>query len=194
MPIKPVVFLLCLLPLGWTIYLGVTGGLGPDPGKEMVLSSGIWALRFLIITLAITPLRTYFRLNGLINYRRMLGLYCWFYASVHFAAVWTYLLGWKLSVFVEEFADRPYMTLGILAWVLLLPLGVTSTLWARRKLGRRWKRLHQSVYLIGILACAHFIWLVRSDYTEALLYSALLAVLLVARLPWAIQLRQRLAF
>lgn len=181
---KPLVFILCLVPLAWTLYRGVTGGLGPDPGKEMVLDTGTWALRFLILTLAVTPLRTYAGLTALIRYRRMLGLFCWFYASVHFVAVWTYLLGWSWSIFLEEFSDRPYMTVGILAWLLLLPLGITSNRWSQRRLGRRWRRLHQLIYPIAILACIHFIWLVRHDYTEPAIYSLVVAVLLIARLPW----------
>lgn len=188
---KPLIFILCLVPLAWTLYGGITGQIGPDPGKEMVLETGTWALRFLLLTLMVTPARTYLGIGSAIRYRRMLGLYCWFYASVHFVAVWTYLLGWSWATFLEEFSDRPYMTVGIIAWLLLLPLGFTSTHWAQRKLGRRWKRLHQLIYPIAILACIHFIWLVRHDYTEPLVYSLVLAVLLIARLPWVKQQYRR---
>ena len=180
---KPVVFVVSLLPLLWVLWQGVSGGLGPDPGKTLVLETGIWAFRFLLITLAISPLIKIFGLSRLFRYRRMLGLFVWFYASLHFCAVWTYLLGWSWSVFFEEFSERPYMAVGIIAWLLLLPLGLTSNRWSQRKLGRRWKTLHQLVYVIGILVCIHFIWLVRSDYGEALLYSALMALLLLLRLP-----------
>lgn len=180
---KGAVFVLCLVPLAWLLYRGLTGGLGPDPGKVMVLATGLWAFRFLLLTLAISPLRQFAGFGGLIAYRRMLGLYVWFYATLHFVAVWTYLLGWRWATFVEEFADRPYMTVGILAWLLLLPLGLTSNRWSQRRLGRRWKRLHQLVYVIAVLVCIHFIWLVRSDYAEAFVYCGLMAVLLLARLP-----------
>lgn len=176
-------FLTCLLPLVWIIYGGVTGALGPDPGKTLVLATGIWSLRFLIITLAITPVRTLFGYGKLLAYRRMLGLYAWFYACLHFFAVWTYLLGWSWGIFLEEFADRPYMTVGIVAWLMLIPLGVTSNRWTQGRLGRRWKRLHQLIYPIAILACIHFAWLVRSDYTEVAFYSVLVAALLVVRVP-----------
>ena len=181
---KPIVFMLCLLPVIWVVGEGIAGTFGPDPGKEIVLSTGIWALRFLLITLAITPLRTFFGVGGAIRYRRMLGLYVWFYASLHFVAVWTYLLGWSWAIFIEEFSERPYMMVGIVAWFLLLPLGLTSNRWSQRKLGRRWRRLHTLVYLIGVLACMHFLWLVRSDYSESLVYCLILLILLVARVSW----------
>lgn len=177
------VFVACLLPLAWILYRGFAGGLGPDPGKALVLATGLWTFRFLLITLAATPLRQ-FGFGKLLAYRRMLGLYTWFYATLHFVSVWTYLLGWSWATFLKEFSGRPYMAVGIIAWLLLLPLGVTSNHWSRRRLGRRWKRLHQLIYLIGILACIHFIWLIRSSYLEAGVYSVLTAVLLLARLPW----------
>ncbi len=185
MPIaKPLVFSLSLLPFIVLIYQGVTGSLGPDAGKELVLETGEWALRFLLITLAISPLRTILRQPRLIRFRRMLGLYAWFYASMHLTAVLTYLLGWSWPIFIEEFAERPYMALGILAWLLMVPLGLTSNHWSQRKLGRRWRSLHQLIYPVGILACAHFIWLVRSDYAEPLIYSLILLFLLLFRISW----------
>lgn len=184
MATRVLLFIVCLLPLFWTLGQGVVGALGPDPGKEIVLSTGIWALRFLLITLAVTPLRTYFGLGWAIRYRRMLGLYVWFYATLHFVAVWTYLLGWSWAIFIEEFSERPYMMVGIIAWLLLLPLGLTSNRWSQRALGARWRKLHSLVYLIGVLACIHFLWLVRSDYGESLLYCVILAVLLLARFKW----------
>ena len=179
---KIVVFVLCLIPIGWFVYRGVNGDLGPDPGKVLVLESGLWALRLLLITLAISPIRWYLGYGKLITYRQMLGLYVWFYASIHFVAVWTYILDWKWTTFLKEFTERPYMAVGICAWLLLLPLGITSNRWSQRKLGRKWKRLHQSVYLIAVLACIHFLWLVRSDYEEVFLYSLLTAMLLGSRL------------
>lgn len=178
------VFIVCLLPVIGVVWLALNNNLGPDPGKEIVLLSGIWALRLLLLTLLLTPLRTYLGWNSAIRYRRMLGLYVWFYASLHFVAVWTYLLGWSWAIFIEEFSERPYMMMGIVAWLLLLPLGLTSNHWSQRQLGRRWKSLHKLVYVIGILACIHFIWLVRSDYTESLVYSLLLVILLVSRSRW----------
>lgn len=185
---KPLIFCLCLVPLAGLIYQATAGLLGPDAGKELVLETGEWGLRFLLITLAVTPLRQLLQKPVILRYRRMLGLFTWFYASLHLISVLTYLLGWSWPIFLEEFAERPYMALGITAWTLMVPLGLTSNRWAQRKLGLRWRSLHQLIYLIGVLACAHFIWLVRSDFAEAMIYSVVLGLLLLYRL--LIKLRQ----
>ena len=179
---RPLVFILCLFPVLWIVYQVNVGALGPDIGKELVLATGIWALRFLLITLAITPLRKLFHINQLVKYRRMLGLYTWFYASLHMLLVLTYLLGWQWATFVEEFAERPYMAMGITAWILMVPLVLTSNRWSQRRMGRRWKTLHKLIYLIAIIACVHFAWLVRADYGEVIVYSAVLTFLLGYRL------------
>jgi sulfoxide reductase heme-binding subunit YedZ len=181
MLIRSTVFLLALLPL--PLVLWQSGG-GPDPGKTVVLLTGLWTIRFLMITLSLSPIRRWFGFAVVLGYRRMMGLYTWFYASLHLMAVLTYILGWSWSVFVEEFIERPYMALGIGAWLLLLPLGLTSNRWMIKKLGSRWKLLHRLVYVVAILACGHFIWLIRSDYGQALVYSLLMLLLLLARLPF----------
>ena len=179
---KLTVFVGCLLPLFWELYQLINNQLGPDLGEELVLYTGIWALRFLLISLSITPIRKWLAYS-LVRYRRMLGLYAWFYGSLHLLCILTYVLGWSWMVFIEEFAERPYMALGISAWLLMLPLGLSSNRWAIKLLGRKWKLLHQLVYVVGILACCHFIWLVRSEFIEPILYSSLLIVLLMLRLP-----------
>lgn len=179
---KLLVFFLCLLPLGWLVLMAVNNALAPDPGKAIVLFTGSWALRFLIVTLAITPLKRITGASVLLRYRRMMGLYVWFYASLHLLAVMTYLLGWSWAIFLEEFIQRPYMALGIIAWLLLVPLGLTSNRWMIKKLGQHWKSLHKLIYLIAVLVCGHFIWLVRSDFGEALSYTVVVAVLLLFRL------------
>jgi sulfoxide reductase heme-binding subunit YedZ len=179
---KVMVFILCLLPLAALLYQALSGQLGPDAGKELVLETGEWAIRFLLLTLAITPIRQLTGKAAITRYRRMIGLYCWFYASIHLLTVLTYLLGWSWVIFVEEFSERPYMAVGISAWLLLVPLGLTSNRWSQRLMRRRWKQLHQLVYVIALLACIHVIWLVRSDYGEALLYSVIAALLLLWRL------------
>lgn len=179
---KPLVFSICLVPLIGLLYQAITGNLGPDAGKELVLETGEWSLRFLILTLAVTPFKQLTKRSIVLRYRRMLGLYTWFYASLHLMAVLTYLLGWSWAIFVEEFSERPYMALGIVAWTLMVPLGLTSNRWAQHKLGKRWKTLHQLVYVIGVLACAHFVWMVRSDFGEALIYSSIMLTLLSVRL------------
>ncbi len=180
MPLSLLIFVLALLPLPLMVW---QSSQGPDPGKALVLLSGLWAIRLLIITLALTPIKRWLGFIAVLRYRRMMGLYVWFYASLHLVTVLTYLLGWSWAVFLEEFSERPYMALGITAWLLLLPLGLTSNRWMMKKLGRRWKRLHRLVYVIAILACGHFIWLIRSDYAEALVYALLMLVLLLSRLP-----------
>ena len=179
---KRIVFVLALLPLViFFAQLFRTGG-GPDPGKDLVLFTGEWTIRFLLLTLAITPLRRWFKWHRLGMFRRMLGLYTGFYATLHFLAVMTYFVGWNWSRFVEEFQDRPYMSVGIIAWVMLIPLIITSNRWAIRQMGPRWQTLHRLVYPIVILGCIHVVWLVRANYAEALFYAATAAILLVTRL------------
>lgn len=179
---KILVFILCLFPFVALLYQAIGGRLGPDAGKELVLETGEWALRFLLLTLTVSPLRQLTGKAELLRFRRMIGLFAWFYASMHLMSVLTYLLGWSWLIFLEEFAERPYMALGILAWLLMVPLGLTSNRWSQRRLGRKWKWLHRLIYPIGVLACAHFVWLVRSDFGEALVYSLLLLILLGFRL------------
>lgn len=155
----------------------ITNQLGPDAGKELVLFFGEWAMRFLVLTLCVSTFRRITGKRQLIRYRRMLGLFCWFYATLHLFSVLTYLLGWSRDVFLEEFSERPYMALGILAWLIMVPLGLTSNHFLQKTMGRKWKVLHKSIYVIAVLASAHMIWIVRSDYGEALVY--VIAVLLL---------------
>ena len=186
---KAILFALCLLPLSWAVLSAASGTLGPDPGKTLVLFAGVWALRFLLLTLLVSIFKRWTGIGEVLRYRRMLGLYAFFYASIHLAAVLTYLLGWSGQIFLEEFSERPYMALGILAWFIMLPLVVTSNNWMVRRLKKRWRQLHRLVYVAGVLACAHFIWLVRSDYAEALIYMALLTLLLAERIVVSIRKR-----
>lgn len=184
---KTFVHALALTPaaiLAWQIraeYLTGSGGLGADPVAEIEHRLGLWALRLLLITLAITPLRQLTGQAVLLRFRRMLGLYAFFYATLHFAA---YLIldlrGYWTQIF-EEIAKRPYITVGFVAWLLLIPLAVTSTQAAIRWLGRRWGLLHKAVYAIAVLAVLHFWWLVKSDIREPLLYATLLTALLAWR-------------
>jgi sulfoxide reductase heme-binding subunit YedZ len=179
---KILVFLLCLYPFAWLSYRAVTGQLAPDTGKVIILECGEYALQLLLITLALRPLSKLTNFTGLLRYRRMFGLYSYFYATVHLLSVLTYMLGWSWVLFIEEFADRPYMALGIIAWLLMLPLAVTSNRWSQRKLRKRWKTLHRVNYIIVVLACAHLVWQLRSDFGEALAYSLILVLLLAFRL------------
>ena len=180
--IKFGVFCSCLVPFCYLFYLAWTNNLGPDPGQTLAQESGEWTLRFLIATLAITPLQ---RLSGwrITNrYRRMIGLYSLFYASCHFLIYLLFLLGFRWSALYEEILERPYITVGFSAFIILAALGVTSPKVMVRKLGKNWKRLHRFVYLAAVLAMIHMIWILRSDFGEALLYGSIVAFLLAVRL------------
>lgn len=185
---KTLIHALALAPLAllswqaWTV--AKTGGdaLGADPVAEIEHRLGLWALRLLLITLAITPLRQLTGQTVLLRFRRMLGLYAFAYASLHFAAyVVLDLRGFWLQIFAE-IAKRPYITVGFAAWLLLVPLAITSTQGWMRRLGRRWGQLHKAVYAIAVLAVLHFWWLVKSDIREPALYAGALVTLLSWRL------------
>ena len=185
---KTLVHLLALTPaaiLAWQIreeFLTGSGSLGADPVAEIEHRLGLWALRLLLLTLAITPLRQLSGQAVLIRFRRLLGLYAFFYACLHFAAYLVLdLRGYWTQIF-EEILKRPYITVGFLAWLLLVPLALTSTQAAMRRLGRLWGRLHRLIYAIAALAVLHFWWLVKSDIREPLLYAGILVALLGWRL------------
>jgi sulfoxide reductase heme-binding subunit YedZ len=183
-PLKPLVFIACLLPLALLLWRVMSGSIGPNPVQAITHDTGDWALRLLLATLAMTPLR---RLTGWgwpVQLRRMLGLFAFFYAALHFS---TYL--WLDQFFdweavVADIAKRPYITVGFAALLLMLPLAVTSTRGWQRRLGRNWKRLHRLVYGIGLLGVLHYLWLVKADLLEPAIYAGVLALLLLARLPW----------
>jgi sulfoxide reductase heme-binding subunit YedZ len=187
---KALVHALCLVPLAilswqfWDVYRTGSDALGADPVAEIEHRLGIWALRFLLIALAVTPLRQLTGQPVLIRFRRMLGLYAFAYATLHLVAYLVLdLRGYWLQIF-EEIVKRPYITVGFAAWLLLVPLAVTSTTGWIRRLGKRWAVLHKLVYAIAVLAVLHFWWLVKSDIREPALYAGILAVLLGWRLWW----------
>lgn len=181
--LKPVVFLLCLLPFGWLVYAAGTNALGPDPAESIMHLTGEWSLRILLVTLAVSPVRKIWGWRWPMTLRRMLGLFAFFYATVHLASFSHFYIGWTLSILLEELVERPYITVGALAWVLMLPLAVTSTRKMQRRLKRNWRRLHRAVYPAAMLACLHLLWQARSDLGEPILYSVLLFMLLIWRLP-----------
>lgn len=176
---KPALFVTALLPLAYLVYRGLTNDLGANPVETINRYTGDWVLRFLMITLAVTPLRRLTGWNGLLRYRRMLGLFAFFYVCLHFLS-WAWLDQYfALADMVQDVAKRPYITLGFACFLMLIPLAATSTNAMIRRLGaKRWQQLHRLVYLIGIGGVVHFLWLVKSDIREPLIYGAILALLL----------------
>jgi sulfoxide reductase heme-binding subunit YedZ len=179
--IKPAVFLVCALPL-LSLVAGAFGiggaSLGANPVERVQDTFGQWGLRFLVITLAVTPVRDWFNMPWLVQLRRMLGLYAFFYVLMHFLT-WLILdQGFYWSGILKDIGERPFITIGFTAFLLLIPLAVTSTNKMMRRLGKRWKSLHRLVYAIGLLAVWHYYWQVKADVTEPLIYLAIVLVLL----------------
>jgi sulfoxide reductase heme-binding subunit YedZ len=181
---KPFVFALALLPLALLVFDTLRDDLGTDPVAQLEHRSGLWALRLLLATLALTPLRRLTMRAEFVRYRRMLGLFAFFYACVHLTVYLVIDLGGYWSQLLIEIAKRPYMTVGFSAWLMLVPLAITSTRGMMRRLGGRWQKLHRLVYPAALLACLHFLWLVKADHREPLVYLAILTTLLLARVRW----------
>ena len=180
--VKPMIFFLALMPFIWLLLKVFQNDLGPDPAQALSIETGEWALRFLLLTLAITPFRQIFRVAEIARLRRMIGLFAFFYASIHFLSWMAFILGFRWLAIAEELVERPYITVGFLAYVILFLLGVTSTNSMVRRLGKNWKRLHKFVYAASILAIVHLLWILRTDVTEAVIYGVLLAILLGYRI------------
>ena len=181
--VKSALFVVCLMPLGLLVWRGFTGGLTANPIEFITHTTGWWALAFLMITLAVTPLRRLLDMPWLLRLRRMLGLYACFYASLHFLTwlVVDQFFDWE--AIIKDIAKRPYITVGFTAFLLLLPLAATSTNAMVRRLGAaRWQSLHRLVYVIAILGIVHFWWLVKKDIREPAVFALILIVLLGARL------------
>lgn len=181
--VKPSVFILCLLPLAWLVFALLTDRLGANPIEVLTRDTGEWALRLLLVTLCMTPLRRFTGWAWPLRIRRMLGLFAFFYACVHLS---TYI--WLDQFFdwgeiVRDIIKRPFITVGMLAFTLLIPLAATSNRFMIRRLGRNWSRLHQLVYVIPALALLHFWWLVKADVREPLVYAALFLLLMLLRWP-----------
>lgn len=178
---KPLVHLLCLLPLLKLAAgaFGIAGvSLGADPVAYVLHSLGEWGLRFLVITLAVTPLRFMLGQPWLLNFRRMFGLYAFTYVLLHFT-VWLMLdQGMYWPGILQDIGKRPFITIGFAAFLMLIPLAATSTNKMMRRLGKRWQKLHRLVYVIAVLGVWHFWWLVKKDITEPAIYAAIVAFLL----------------
>jgi sulfoxide reductase heme-binding subunit YedZ len=181
---KPIVFLTCLLPVFLVVgdAFEITGRLGANPVEAILDRFGNWALRFIMITLTITPLRRMSGWNWLSRFRRMLGLFTFFYAFMHFVTWFVLDREMRFNDVVEDLTERPFITLGFTAVLLLIALAVTSFTTIRRRMGKRWQSLHNMAYVIGILGVWHYWWQVKKDVTEPLIYAAILTVLLGARI------------
>lgn len=201
---KLLVFAAALVPFAHLIWRGFNGGLTADPLVEITNQTGLWTLRFVVITLAITPIRRVTGWNPIIRFRRMLGLFAFFYSVLHFL---TYLVGdrfasldfpdgfvaWStlvnlLASIWEDVAKRPYITVGFIAFVTMIPLALTSTTgWIRRLGGRNWQRLHRLIYATGIAGVLHYLWRVKADTLHPLIYAGIVSLLLCYRLALAIK-------
>jgi len=189
--VKPLVFVACLVPCALLLQGAVADNLGANPLDRVTDVTGEWGLRFLLLTLAVTPLRRITGWAAVQRFRRMLGLFAFFYVSLHLLT-WVWLdQGLVWANIVADIAKRPFVTVGFLAWLLLVPLAVTSTRGMMRRLGRRWQRLHRLVYAIAALGVLHYLWLVKADLLEPLLYGLALVCLIALRWPPLIRQLQR---
>lgn len=166
-------------------------GLGPDPGEEIVHRLGTWALRMLLLTLAVSPASRLLKRPRLVRYRRMIGLWAFTYVVLHFMAYLGVLAGFALETVIADIYKRPYITVGFLALVLLLPLAVTSTRGWQRRLGRRWKKLHVLVYPAAVAAWTHLLWLSKGSFMDPFVYGLLLVLLFGERIAFRIRKQRR---
>ncbi len=172
------------LPLVGLVIAFSLDELGADPVEKFTHETGEWALRFLILTLLVTPLRRFTGWSWLAPHRRTLGLYAFVYAAHHFATYLVFDLGFDFAFLGEDILERPYITVGFASFLILLALAATSTKGAVKRLKKKWIALHRLVYAAAILAVVHFLWLVKADLLEPLIYGAIVAALLATRVPW----------
>jgi methionine sulfoxide reductase heme-binding subunit len=182
---KPVLFALCLLPLAWLVYGAFANTLGPNPAEALIRSTGDWTLRFLCLTLAVTPLREWTKWSALARLRRMLGLYTFFYATLHFLCFAWLDMGFDVDAIVKDIGKRPFILVGTAALLLMAPLAATSFNRAIKALGAaRWQALHRLVYAVALLGILHFFWMraAKHNFAEWSVYATIVAVLLGWRL------------
>lgn len=180
------------MPFALLVRGMITGTLGVNPAETVQLETGRWALKFLLISLAVTPLRRLSGWNVVIQYRRMLGLFAFFYATLHLLSYWAFDLAFAIADMAADVVKRPFIAMGFTAFLLLLPLALTSTKGWIRRLGKRWTQLHRLVYVAAIAAVIHFAWKVKVFTGDAVIYAAILTLLLGFRVVW--HLRRRRAF
>lgn len=193
---KPVLFALCLLPFGWLVLGAFTGGLGANPAEYLIRSTGDWTLRFLCITLAVTPLRTLANIPALARFRRMLGLFVYFYVVLHLLSYSWFDQGFDVPEIIKDIIKRPFILVGFLGFLLLTPLAATSFNRAVKAMGaKNWQTLHKLVYGIAGLGILHFFWMRsgKNDFAEVAVYAAVLALLLGWRVQQYLRKRRLLA-
>ena len=182
---KPLLFLLAMLPITWLVYRVATNGAGANPQEYLIRATGDWTLRFLCIVLAVTPLRTIANLPALARLRRMFGLFVYFYVVLHLLAYGWFDMGFDVADIAKDIAKRPFILVGVAAFVLLTPLAATSFNKAIKAMGaRRWQALHKAVYVIAGLGILHFFWMRagKNNFAEVAVYAAIIALLLGWRL------------
>ena len=187
---KVLLFFAALVPFGLLIRGMLTGDLGVNPAETIQLETGRRALKFLLLSLAVTPVRRITGWNPIIQFRRMLGLFAFFYAVCHFAAYWSFDLGFAFSAMVGDVGKRPFIALGFIAFLLLSPLALTSTRGWIRRLGKRWAALHRLVYVAAVLAVIHFALKVKVFTGDPVIYAAIVAALLGFRVVWWLRSRR----
>jgi sulfoxide reductase heme-binding subunit YedZ len=190
-PLKVLVFVAALGPVSYLVWAAFTGHLSANPVSDLTNETGLWTLRLLATTLAITPLRRLTGWNDIIRFRRMLGLFAFFYGTLHFLTYIAFDQSFApIGEIVKDVRKRPFITMGFSAFVLMIPLALTSTAGMIRRLGRRWQQLHRLVYVSAVAAVVHYYWLVKADVRSPLRYAAIVAVLLAFRLAWSIRRRR----
>ena len=177
-------FFCLLIPLLQLLYGSFTDNLGTNPVETLTHETGKWGLICLILSLCATPIKNITGWKYVMRMRRMLGLFCFFYVLLHFLIYWLFDQSLSFKYVWEDIKDRPYITLGVSGFILLIPLAITSTQRMQRRLGKRWISLHKLTYLVAILALAHYVWLIRADYAEVIWYSVVIIILLVYRIPF----------
>jgi methionine sulfoxide reductase heme-binding subunit len=183
---KVVLFVSALVPWALLVRGVLTNNLGANPAETIQLTTGRWAFKFLLVTLAVTPVRRLTKWNILIQYRRMLGLFAFFYATCHLAAYYAFDLDFSLAKVVGDTLKRPFIFMGMAAFLTMLPLALTSTKGWIRRLGKKWTLLHRLIYLTAICAAVHFAWKVKVFAGDAVLYAIVVAILLGFRLVWTL--------
>ena len=189
--VRPALWAACFLPLALLVRAVLTGRTSANPAEDVILGTGIWALRFLLLSLAITPLRRLTGWHALIGYRRMLGLCAFIYATLHVAAYAGFDQLFDPARVAADVAKRPFIAAGMLAFLSMVPLAATSTRGWIRRLGRSWRQLHRLVYLSAAAACVHFLWKVKVVAGAPVVYAAVLAVLLGMRVAWRLRSTRR---